>query len=316
MQSAQSFRQTTLFIAVLMVIFGMTSSAHRIAGAQEAPVNMAVGDDEIDNGNQPASDASSTEQPPTGEFNLLRLLLQSGVLMVPIYATSILVVTLVIERGLSLRKRKILPKELVGELGRLAAHHDGFDPRRAYRLCQKFPSSASTVIRAMLLKVGRPLAEVERAVAEVSDREAARLYSNVRWLNLAAAVAPLMGLFGTVWGMIWAFYRTTQLQAGQNKADFLAEGIYIALVTTLGGLAVAIPAAIFSHYFEGRIQNLFYSIDELLFNLMPQIERYEGRLRMNRQTLSEDSEEVEDVEPPATAPEPPRRSTQAPTPTQ
>jgi len=153
-----------------------------------------------------------------------------------------------------------------------------------------------------LLKVGRPQAEVERAVAEASDREASRLYGNVRWLNLAAAVAPLMGLFGTVWGMIWAFFRTTQLQAGQNKADFLAEGIYVALVTTLGGLAVAIPAAIFSHYFEGRIQSLFYSIDELLFNLMPQIERYEGRLRMNRQTLSEGFEEAE---PPATAAKPP-----------
>ena len=101
-----------------------------------------------------------------------------------------------------------------------------------------------------------------------------------------------------------AFFLTTQLQAGQNKADVLAEGIYIALVTTLGGLVVAIPAAVFSHYFEGRIQNLFYRIDELLFNLLPQIERYEGRLRMTRQKLSE---EIEDVEPPATAPEPPRR---------
>lgn len=311
MQSAQSFRQTTLLIVVLMVIFGSTLVTRRTVRAQEAPVNMAVGDDEIDSGNLSVSAAPSPEQPPVAEFNLLRLLLQSGVLMVPIYATSILVVTLVIERGLSLRTHKILPPELVGELGRLAAHHNGFDPRRAYRLCQQFPSSASTVIRAMLLKVGRPQAEIERTVAEASDREASRLYSNVRWLNLAAAVAPLMGLFGTVWGMIWAFFRTTQLQAGQNKADFLAEGIYIALVTTLGGLAVAIPAAIFSHYFEGRIQNLFYNIDELLINLMPQIEHYEGRLRMDRRSLSEDSEEFKDVEPPATAPEPPR--TPAPT---
>jgi biopolymer transport protein ExbB len=82
--------------------------------------------------------------------------------------------------------------------------------------------------------------------------------------------------------MIQAFFQTTQLTAGQNKSIYLAEGIYVALVTTLGGLAVAIPAAIFSHYFEGRIQTLFYQIDELLFNLMPQIERFEGRLRMSK----------------------------------
>ena len=64
-----------------------------------------------------------------------------------------------------------------------------------------------------------------------------------------------MGLLGTVWGMIRAFHDTAQLAPGQNKADYLAEGIYVALVTTLAGLAVAIPAAIFSHYFEGITNN-------------------------------------------------------------
>jgi biopolymer transport protein ExbB len=135
----------------------------------------------------------------------------------------------------------------------------------------------------MLLKVGRPHGEVEHAVAETSEREAERMYSNVRWLTLMAAVAPLYGLTGTVWGMIIAFRQTTILQAGQNKADFLAEGIYTALVTTLGGLLIAIPAAIVAHWFEGRIQSLFHHIDDLLFNLLPQVERYEGRVRFGRQ---------------------------------
>ena len=135
----------------------------------------------------------------------------------------------------------------------------------------------------MLLKVGRPHSEVEHAVAEAADREANRLYANVRWLNFAAAVAPLLGLLGTVWGLIVSFHDTTHLLPGENKAEFLAKGIYIALVTTLAGLCVAIPAAFFSHMFEGRIQNLFHTIDELLFSLMPQVERYEGRVRFSRQ---------------------------------
>jgi biopolymer transport protein ExbB len=133
---------------------------------------------------------------------------------------------------------------------------------------------------------------VEHAVAEASEREAERIYSNVRWLNLAAAVTPLMGLLGTVWGMIRAFHDTTQLAAGQNKADFLAEGIYVALVTTLGGLTVAIPAAIFSHYFEGRITTLFHQIDELLFSLMPQVERYEGRVRFSQKIVDDRTSET------------------------
>jgi biopolymer transport protein ExbB len=61
------------------------------------------------------------------------------------------------------------------------------------------------------------------------------------------------------------------------------------LVTTFAGLLVAIPAALFSHYFEGRIQNLFHQIDELVFSLLPQVERYEGRVRFSRQADDADS---------------------------
>jgi biopolymer transport protein ExbB len=93
----------------------------------------------------------------------------------------------------------------------------------------------------------------------------------------------LIGLLGTVWGMIIAFYNTTQIGPGKNKAEFLAEGIYIALVTTLGGLAVAIPAAIFAHYFEGRITSMMGHIEEHLKRLIPRFERYEGKVRYDIQ---------------------------------
>ena len=227
-------------------------------------------------------DAGDLDATATEGLNLLRLFWQARWFMLPILAMSILVVAVTVERFLGLRRSRVLPPQLVVELGKLGGPRGGFDPRAAYRTCQRFPSAAANVIRAMLLKVGRPHSEVEHAVAEASEREAERMYANVRWLNLAAAVTPLMGLMGTVWGMIRAFHDTTLLAPGQNKADYLAEGIYLALVTTLGGLVVAIPAAILSHYFEGRVQSLFHQVDELLFNLMPQVERYEGRARFNR----------------------------------
>jgi biopolymer transport protein ExbB len=216
-------------------------------------------------------------------INFFALLLTGGWFMVPIGLLSVLVVTITIERLLGLRQARVLPAALVQQLGQLAANHGSFDPREAYRACQQYPSAAANVVRAMLLKVGRPHSEVEHSVAEASEREAERLYANVRWLNLAAGVGPLLGLLGTVWGMIEAFHRTSTLAPGQNKAEELATGIYIALVTTFGGLMVAIPAAIFAHLFEGRIQRLFHQIDEMLFNLLPQIERFEGRMRFGQQ---------------------------------
>lgn len=244
----------------------------------------------------PSSDASDTSLDPGADaakekiegINVFSLLVKGGWFMVPIVLMSLLVVTFMIERFMALRRDKLLPEALIRGLGELAGPQGGFDPRAAYRLCQQYPSAAATVIRSMLLKVGRPQAEVEHAVAEAAEREADRIYANVRWLNLAAAVTPLMGLLGTVWGMIRAFHDTTQLAPGQNKADYLAQGIYVALVTTLGGLVVAIPAAILSHYFEGKITKLFHEIDELLFSLMPQVERFEGRVRFSQPVADKD----------------------------
>mgnify|MGYP002527431776 CR=1 FL=1 len=240
--------------------------------------------------------AEALAQATTGEtrvnaeregINFFALLLDGGYLMLPIFVMSLLVVTFTIERFIGLRRERMLPADLITGLGKLGGQQSSFDPRQAYRLCQDNRSAASAVVRAMLLKVGRPHSEVERAVVEASAREAAKLYAHVRWLNLAASVTPLVGLLGTVWGMIQAFHQTTQLAPGQNKAELLAEGIYIALVTTLAGLMVAIPAAIFAHYFEGKIQSMFLQIEEMMFNLLPQIERFEGKVRFGQP--SEDS---------------------------
>ncbi len=230
-----------------------------------------------------AGDAGARPPAEAEGLNLFTLLFKGGIFMIPLLALSILVVTVTIERFIALRRSRILPPDLITALGQLGGPQGAFDPRKAYRLCQQFPSAAANVIRSMLLKVGRPHSEVEHAVAEASEREADRLYSMVKWLVLAAAVAPLIGLLGTVWGMIDAFHGFTQLEISANRSEVLASGIYTALVTTLAGLTVAIPAAIFAHYFESRITTLFHEIDEMLFNLLPQIERYEGRVRFGRQ---------------------------------
>jgi biopolymer transport protein ExbB len=184
-----------------------------------------------------------------------------------------------IERILALRTQRVLPDGLVSGLGELSAGAGKFDPKKAYRLCQEYPSAAASVIRAMLLRVGRPLPEIESVVAQASQREADRLYSNVRWLNLAASLSTLLGLIGTIQGMIMAFHQLTMIDAAADRTSVLAAGIYTALVTTFAGLFVAIPSLLASHFFEGRIQKVFHQIDELALHLLPQLERYEGRVR-------------------------------------
>jgi len=257
-------------------------------GGAEGGPSTEVNDAATGSGGEDTADASTEEeakddQPDVAkQINYLELLAAGGFMMWPIAALSLLVVTFGIERTLGLRRHKVLPPELIDGLGKLAGKKGGLDPRRAYRLCQQFPSAAANVIKTMLLKVGRPHAELEHAVTEANDREAARLYANVRWLSLGAGIAPLLGLLGTVLGMIQAFIATAEMTPGQSKSEALAKGIYEALVTTATGLAVAIPAAVLAHWFEGRIQKLFRELDETLLGIMPQLERFEGRMRVSK----------------------------------
>jgi biopolymer transport protein ExbB len=234
------------------------------------------------------SDATPDEIEPTAtaedkSLNVLRLAVAGGIFMIPIAAMSIIAVTMAFERALALRKRRILPRGLVRGLGEMAENGGSFDPRKAYRLCQQYPSAAADVIRVMLLRVGRPLPEIEAALEHASQREADRLYSNVRWINLAASLSTLLGLIGTIQGMIMAFHRLTVMNVAADRTTALADGIYTALVTTFAGLFVAIPSLLASHYFEGKIIKLMHQIDELALQLMPQLERYEGRVRFARQ---------------------------------
>jgi biopolymer transport protein ExbB len=278
-------RRFLIALGMLMAAWSFVSPG---LGQTGDPIESGLADQPEKSAVEPASqpDPAASPNSPAEKMNLLELWFKGGVIMIPISLMAVVVVMQSIERLLGLRREKVMPSGLISGLSELAAVPGVMDPREAFRLCQRFKSATATVIQAMLLKIGRPQSEVQHAVAEASQREAARMYANVRWLNLATAVTPLLGLLGTVWGMIQSFFLTTQLQAGQNKADFLAEGIYIALVTTLGGLSVAIPSSVLAHYFEARIQRIFHQIDELVFNLMPQIERFEGRMRVSPQTLS------------------------------
>ncbi len=212
-------------------------------------------------------------------LNVLELLRQGGGIMLVIAIVSLLVVAVAFERLFALRRGKLYPNGLRREVRKAISEQGEFQPGALFNSSQRYSCVASRILHDMLQKVGRSVPEVEAALAEATQREADRLYGNVRWLTLAAAVTPLIGLLGTVWGMIIAFHDTTQLGAGSNKAEYLAEGIYVALVTTLGGLAVAIPAAVFAHFFEGRITQMLALIDTDLRRLIPRFESQEGRAR-------------------------------------
>jgi biopolymer transport protein ExbB len=196
-----------------------------------------------------------------------------------IWFVSLIAVAFAVERLLGLRRSRILPRDFAAGIRAMASRKGEFDLRHAQRLCRDYPSAAAYVIKAMLAKLGRPVPEIEKAMTDALEHEASRQYANVRVQNLAFNVAPMLGLAGTVHGIILCFYTTAHLALGANKMDRLATGIYAALICTLAGLIVAIPAGILAYYFEGRILRLFQQVEDLARSLVPALERFEGRSR-------------------------------------
>jgi biopolymer transport protein ExbB len=277
---APALRLGMYFLAAMTAVAILCSVPDRQSAFAQNPKTIEAAGPDVDPAPKPAASAPAAK---SKSINIFALAVAGGIFMIPIAGMSILAVTMAIERSLALRTQRVLPDELVSGLGELSTAAGKFDPRQAYRLCQQYPSAVANVIRAMLLRVGRPLPEIESAVAQASQREADKLYSNVRWLNLAASLSTMLGLIGTIQGMIMAFHQLTTIDA--------------ALVTTFAGLFVAIPALLASHYFEGRILNVFHQIDELAFHLLPQLERYEGRVRFGRQGANGDDKLAENLPP-------------------
>jgi biopolymer transport protein ExbB len=215
-------------------------------------------------------------------MNLFRLLVQGGFYMIPLGLISLIAVAITVERLIALQRDRIMPERMIERLARLGQQPGGMDPRDAYIVCQNTPSVAADILRSVLVKVGRPHMELEHACTEAAQRAATRLQQPVSWLTLCAAIAPLIGLLGTVWGITQSFYDTTQLEVGQDRATALSRGIYIALVTTIGGLNIAIPATLMSHWFENRIIKLLNQTEEMVRGLLPQLERYEGVIRFTQ----------------------------------
>ena len=288
-----SYRSFLLVLALscLLIVAAKPSLAAPV-GAQDDNSSTESVDDPSNSAPPIDRPAPADASQPKG-ISLLRLLTLGGWFMVPLLILSVVVVTIGVERFLALRRQKVFPREMVRQLSLLSQSEGGLDPRRAYEVCQRYPSSAAYIMRSLLVKVGRPQSEMESAVNESAQREATRLAQMSSWLTLAAAIAPLIGLLGTVWGITQAFYDTTQLVVGQNRAEALAQGIYTALVTTMTGLLIAIPAAVLSHHFENRIMQLMNQIEELCFNLLPQFERYEGKLRFTTGVLADEDAVLE-----------------------
>ena len=182
-----------------------------------------------------------------------------GAFRYPLALTSIIVVWFSIERFVVLRHGRVIPGPFVK---RFFEHMEegNLDPKVAIKLCEDNGSPIALVLANGLRKWGKSSVEVEQAIIDGGERQISQLRKHIRVLNGAATVAPLLGLLGTVVGMIESFNRISQ-KAAMGKSEALASGIGLSLLTTAAGLAIAIPGLVMYMYFTGRVDSLVIEMD-------------------------------------------------------
>jgi biopolymer transport protein ExbB len=196
---------------------------------------------------------------PIPTRSLFDMLIAGGPLMIPIVLASFILLVIVFERLISLRRRRVVPRLFV-ERFLLQLREGALDRAEALARCEEEPSHVARVFAAAIRKWGKPAVEVEQAVLDEGERIGNVLRRYLRVMNGISTVSPLLGLAGTVWGMMNAF-NVIATNSAQGRAEMLAGGISLALVTTAAGLMVAIPAMIVYLYFVGRVDSLVMEID-------------------------------------------------------
>ncbi|TWT34161.1 MotA/TolQ/ExbB proton channel family protein [Blastopirellula retiformator] len=204
--------------------------------------------------------ASATESPiPTK--NMLQAIQGGGLLMYPIVLCSFLLLVFVFERAISLRAGRVIPRPFVKRF--LEQLREGqIDQDEALALCEENKSPVAEVFSAAVKKWGRSTVEVEQAIIDSGERVTNGLRRYLRLFNGISTISPLLGLLGTVLGMIKAFNAIATSDA-MGRPELLAAGISQALLTTAAGLTVALPALIAYLFFVGRVDRLVMEIDSL-----------------------------------------------------
>ncbi len=216
----------------------------------------------------------------------IEVLFALGVFMYPLGLCSIVVVWFSIERMVVLRRGRVIPKPFVK---RFFEHIEQgkVDAKGAMKLCDENGSPIAMIFAHGLKKWGKPSVEVEQAIIDGGERQLSQLRSHLRVLNGAATVSPLLGLLGTVVGMIESF-NSIAVSDSMGKSAEMAGGIGLALLTTAVGLLIAIPALIMYMYFSGRVDGLVIEMDEYGQDLVDQIsaEAIAEQARSGRQPVA------------------------------
>jgi len=192
------------------------------------------------------------------------IIVGGGVIGWVIILLSVISLALAIEHFVTVRRDKIVPPELIDEVEALFEEEEY---QEALELCEAEPNFLTNILAAGLPKINAGFEAMEKSMDEVAEEETIKLHQKIGWLSLIGNIAPMLGLFGTVYGMIQAFNEITRLGANVTTKD-LSAGISTALITTLFGLFVAMPALFFFFLFRNKVIKVSLEVTAIAADLV------------------------------------------------
>jgi len=206
---------------------------------------------------------AAQEATDEGASMLDLILTAGGVIGWIIIILSVIGVALMIEHAINITRDKLAPPDVIENLESLL---DSQNVQEAYDFCEQNPGYLTNILAAALPKLTHGFESMETAAHDVEEEEAIKLHAKISWLSLIGNISPLLGLLGTVSGMLESF---GTIERTQNPSPSeLAGGIKKALVTTMLGLSVAVPVMVGFFFFRNRVVKIILEIAAIAEDLL------------------------------------------------
>lgn len=252
---ASRFRRILLFVLALLAVAFWT--AQRISSTARAQDTSDETLEDVDSAGTTGGGSRTASSGDDNEGSLLKTLWAGGIVALLIFLLSMVAVGFMVEHAMTIRKSVLMPERVLADLEQYLQNKQVDDAIEYCHLPENYCLVTNVVLAGLERYKGSEFgfAEYKSAVEEEGENETGRLYRKTEILGLIGQIAPMLGLTGTVLGMIDAF-NTIASKEGAARPDELAGGIGQALVTTLLGLVVAIPAMIAFSFFRNRIDSI------------------------------------------------------------
>jgi biopolymer transport protein ExbB len=211
------------------------------------------------------ADTSTVAATTAESMSLFDLAVKGGWIMIVLALLSLLAVYIFVERWLAIRNASKIDVHFMNNIKDNI--HDG-KIKSAISLCRRNDSPVARMIEKGVERIGRPLNDIQTSVENVGSLEVARLEKGMPILASISGGAPMIGFLGTVIGMVQAFYEMSQAGGNNIQISMLANGIYTAMITTIGGLIVGIFAYFAYNYLVTRINHVVYAMESKTIEFM------------------------------------------------